>query len=85
MNSKSKLGAIAILAAVGVATPATAFAQELQTGTAANREQLFGNGSPGYVPYYGRQASGAGAHAEVRSSPFLTRRGGHFRRHYRSY
>lgn len=84
MNSKSRLAAIAIMAAVGVAMPALAFAQ-LQTGTAANREQLYGNGSAPsqFVPYYGRQA-GLGAHAEVPGS-LVTRRGGHFRRHHQRY
>jgi hypothetical protein len=87
MNSKSKLAAIAIMAAVGVAMPALAFAQ-LQTGTAANREQLYGCGSSpgGFVPYYGRQA-GVDAYAEVPGSAFVTRTrpGGHFRRQHRGY
>jgi hypothetical protein len=70
MNSKSKLTTLAIVAAVGVATPALAFAQALQTGTAANREQLFGYGSSPsqFLPYYGGQAdlaNGLGAYAEV--------------------
>ena len=82
MNSKSKLAAIAIMAALGVAMPALAFAQ-LQTGTAENREQLYGNGSAPsqFVPYYGRQA-GLGARAEVPGSAFVTRGrpGSHFRR-----
>ena len=87
MNSKSKLAAIAIIAAVGVAMPALAFAQ-LQTGTAANREQLYGNGSAPsqFVPYYGRQ-SGLGAHAEVPGSAFVTRTrpGAHFRWQHHGY
>jgi hypothetical protein len=87
MNSKSKLAAIAIIAAVGVGMPAVAFAQ-LQTGTAANREQLYGYGSAPsqFVPYYGRQA-GLGAHAEVPRSAFVTRArpGGHFRRQHQAY
>ena len=82
MSRKSKFGAIAMVAAVGMAMPALAFAQ-LQTGTAANREQLYGYGSsPGqFVPYYGRQ--GLGAYAEVPRSAFVTRArpGGNFRRH----
>jgi uncharacterized membrane protein len=73
MNSKLKLAAIALVAAVG-ATPAVAFAQELQTGTAANREQLFGNG-----------ASGFGAYAKAPGSAFVSRHGGHIWRHHRSY
>lgn len=64
MNTKSKLAAIAVVAAVSVAAPALAFAQALQTGTAANREQLYGY-SPApneFVPYYG---NGLRAYAEV--------------------
>jgi hypothetical protein len=75
MNSKSKFAAIALLTAVGLATPA--FAQGLETGTAANREQLFGNLPSQFVPYYGRQAyraNGLGAYAKV---PFVTRPGRH--------
>ena len=87
MNSKSKLAAIAIMVAIGVAMPAPAFAQ-LQTGTAANREQLYGYGESrgGFAPYYGRQA-GEGAYAQVPGSPFMTqaRPGGHFRRLHRGY
>jgi hypothetical protein len=72
MNSKSKLAAIAIVAAVGVATPTLAFAQ-LQTGTAANREQLYGYGSSPsrFVPYYADRANGLGAYAEVPGSAFV--------------
>jgi len=86
MNSKSRLAAIAIMAAVGVAMPALAFAQ-LQTGTAANRAQLYGYGSAPsqFVPYYGPQA-GLGAHAEVPGSLVTRARpGGHFRRHHQGY
>jgi len=67
MNSKSRLAAIAIVAAVGVGTPALAFAQALQTGTAANREQLYHYGSPP-SQFVGRQAdvaNGLGAYAAV--------------------
>jgi hypothetical protein len=78
MNRKSKFAAMALLAAVGVATPA--FAQELETGTAANREQLFG-ASPGQsAPYYGPQAyraNGLGAYARVPRGAFVTRPGRH--------
>ena len=87
MNRKSKLAATAIMATFGVAMPALAFAQ-LQTGTAANREQLYGYGSSPsqFVPYYGRQA-GLGAHAEVPGSAFVTRTrpGGHFLRQHQGY
>jgi hypothetical protein len=86
MNRKSKLAAIGIMAALGVAMPAQAFAQ-LQTGTAANREQLYGSGSAPsqFVPYYGRQA-GLGAHAEVRGSLVTRARPSrHFRRHHHGY
>jgi hypothetical protein len=72
MNSKSKLAAIAVIAAVGVATPA--FAQALQTGSAANRAQLYGSSPSQFVPY-GRQAdraSGLSAYARVPSSAFVT-------------
>jgi hypothetical protein len=49
---------IAFVAAVGAATPA--FAQALQSGTAANRAQLYGFGSaPSQVIRYGRQADRA--------------------------
>ena len=89
MNSKSRLAAIAIMAAVGVAMPALAFAQ-LQTGTAANREQLYGYGSSPsrfVVPYYADRANGLGAYAEVPGSAFVTRArpGGHFWRQRRGY
>ena len=87
MNSKSRLAAIAIVAAAGMAMPTLASAQ-LQTGTAANREQLYGYGGSrgGFAPYYGRQA-GEGAYAQVPGSPFMTpaRPGGHFRRLHRGY
>lgn len=71
MNSKSRLAAIATVAAIPVATPALAVAQGLQTGTAENREQLhrYGSSSPGYVPYYSPWAYGLGANAEVPGSP----------------
>jgi hypothetical protein len=78
MNSKSKFAAIALLTAVGVATPA--FAQGLETGTAANREQLFGTSPGQFVPYYGRQAyraNGLGAYAKVPRRAFVTRPGRH--------
>jgi hypothetical protein len=68
MKSKSKLAAIALVAAVGAATPA--FAQALQTGSAANRAQLYGSSPSQFVPY-GRQAdraNGLGAYARVPSS-----------------
>jgi hypothetical protein len=85
MNSKSKLAALAV-AAVGVTMPALAFAQ-LQTGTAANREQLYGSGSSSsqFAPYYDRQ--GLGGYAEVPGSAFVTRAqpGVHFRRHHQGY
>jgi hypothetical protein len=77
MNSKSKLAAIALVAAVGVATPALAFAQALQTGSAANREQLYGS-SPGQFVSYGRQAdraNGLGAYARVPGSASVTGQG----------
>jgi hypothetical protein len=77
MISKSKLIAVAFVAAVGVATPA--FAQALQTGTAANRAQLYGFGSvPSRLVPYGRRAgraSGLGAYAMVPGSAFVTRHG----------
>jgi hypothetical protein len=77
MISKSELAAIAFVAALGAATPA--FAQALQTGTAANRAQLYGSSSAScqFVPY-GRQAdraNGLGAYAMVPGSAFATRRG----------
>jgi len=89
MNSKSKLAAIAIVTAAGVATPTLAFAQ-LQTGTAANREQLYGYGSSPsrfVVPYYADRANGLGAYAEVPGSAFMTwaRPGGDFWRQRRGY
>jgi hypothetical protein len=69
MNCKSKLAALGLVAVVGVATPA--FAQALQTGSAANREQLYGSSpSHQFAPYYGRQtdrANGLGAYAEAAS------------------
>jgi hypothetical protein len=67
MNCRSKLSAIGLVAVVvGVATPA--FAQALQTGSAANREQLYDSSQSQFVPYYGRQtdrANGLGAYAEA--------------------
>jgi len=77
VNNKSKLAAIALVAAVGVATPAFAFAQALQTGTAANRTQLYGSSPSQFVPY-GQNAyrtNGLGAHAEVLSSASVTQPG----------
>ena len=77
MNSKSKLAAIALVAAVGMATPALAFAQALQTGTAANRAQLYGSSPNQFVPYgrYAYRTNGLGAHAEVPSSASVTQPG----------
>ena len=72
MNKKSKLAAIALVAALGVATPVVASAQGLETGTAANREQLFG---------YGPSRGGFSAYAQVPSVPY---RGGLARVHRRS-
>ena len=74
MDKKSKLTAIALVAALGVAMPAVAFAQ-VETGTAANREQLYG---------YGSSRSGFGAYAEVPGS-VSSRHGGHLWRHYWGY
>jgi hypothetical protein len=74
MNSKSKLAAIALMAAA-VATPA--FAQALQTGSAANRAQLYGS-SPSQFVAYGRRAdpaNGLGAYAKVRNSALVTGQG----------
>jgi hypothetical protein len=77
MISKSKLAAAAFVAAVGVATPA--FAQALQTGTAANRAQLYSSSSaPSQFVSYGRRAdraNGLGAYAMVPDSAFVPRRG----------
>jgi hypothetical protein len=77
MNSKLRLAAAALLA-VSMTTPA--FAQ-LQTGTAANREQLYGwsAGPSQFVPYgrYAYRANGLGAYAEVPGSAFVTRHGRH--------
>ena len=84
MNTKSKLATIAIVTAVGMATPALAFAQALQTGTAANREQLYGSSPGEFAPYYGRQAdlaNGLSSHAEVRG---VTRHAPVARSHRRS-
>jgi hypothetical protein len=75
MNKKSKLAAIALVAALGVATPAVAVAQDLETGTAANREHLFG---------YGPSRSGFSAYAEVPGS-VSGRHGGYLWRHYWGY
>lgn len=72
----SKLATIAVVAAVGMATPT--FAQELQTGTAANRAQLYGWSGPSQFAPYGRyayRANGLGAYAEVPGWPFVTRPG----------
>jgi hypothetical protein len=77
MIIKSKLTAIAFAAAVGVATPA--FAQALETGTAANRAQLYGwSSSPSPFVAYGRRAdraNGLSAYAMVPGSAFVTRHG----------
>lgn len=77
MNSRSKIAAIALVTAFGVATPA--FAQGLQTGTAANRAQLYGwsYGPSQFVPYgrYAYRANGLGAYAEVPGSPSVTQPG----------
>jgi hypothetical protein len=77
MISKSKLATVAFVATVGVVTPA--FAQALQTGTAANRAQLYGSSSAPsqYVPYGRRadRANGLGAFAMVPGSAFVTRHG----------
>jgi hypothetical protein len=77
MISKSKLAAIAFVAAVGAAT--SAFAQALQTGTAANRAQLYGfSSAPSQFIRYGRRAdraNGLGAYAMLPGSAFVTRRG----------
>jgi hypothetical protein len=76
MNSKSKLAAIVLVVAAGVATPA--FAQALQTGSAANRAQLYSSSPSQFVPYYGRQAdraNGLGAYAEVPGSASVTGHG----------
>jgi hypothetical protein len=77
VNSKSRLAAIALVAAVGVATPAFAFAQAVQTGTAANRAQLYGSSPSQFVSYgqYAYRANGLGAHAEVPSSASVTQPG----------
>lgn len=81
MNSNSKIAAIALVVAIGVATPA--FAQGLQTGTAANREQLYGwrSGPSQFVPYgrYAYRANGLGAYAEVPASPFVAQPGAAYR------
>jgi hypothetical protein len=77
MISKSKLAAIAFVAAVGAATPA--FAQALQTGTAANRAQLYGwSSAPSQVVPFGRRAdraNGLSAYAMVPGSAFVMRHG----------
>jgi len=74
MNCKSKVAALALVAAVGLATPA--FAQALQTGTAANRAQLYGwSSGPSQFGPYGRladRANGQGAYAMVPGSATQT-------------
>lgn len=78
MNCKLRLAAIALVATVGAATPTLASAQALQTGSAANREQLYGS-SPSPFVAYGRQrarANGLGAYARVSGSAFVTGNGG---------
>jgi hypothetical protein len=75
MISESKLAAAVFVAAVGVAMPA--FAQALQTGTAANRAQLYSSSSSSapsqFVPYGRRadRANGLGSYAMVPGSAFV--------------
>jgi hypothetical protein len=75
--NKSNLVALALVAAVGAATPGFAFAQTLQTGTAVNRAQLYGSSPSQFVPHgrYAYRANGLGAYAEVPSSASVTRPG----------
>lgn len=77
MISKSRLAAIALAAAVGVATPA--LAQGLETGTAANRAQLYGPGAAQseLVPHVRRAGRGNGlsAYAMVPGSAVVTGHG----------
>jgi hypothetical protein len=77
MISKSKLAAIAFVATVGAATPA--FAQALQTGTAANRAQLYGfSSAPSQFVRHGQRAdraNGLWAYAMAPGSAFVTRHG----------
>jgi hypothetical protein len=77
MISKPKLAGVAFVAAVGMATPA--FAQALQTETAANREQLYGfSAAPSQFVRYGRRAdraNGLRAYAMTPGSAFVTRHG----------
>lgn len=67
MNSKSKFAAVAIVVAVGVATTAGEFTQALQTGTAADREQLYGYGSSP-SQFVGRQPANANDASDVFAS-----------------
>lgn len=71
MISKSTLAAAAVAAMVAVAAPA--FAQNLETGTAANRAQLYDHGPAprGLVPYdwHAERGGGLGAYAMVPPSP----------------
>lgn len=77
MISKSRLAAIALVAAVGMATPA--LAQGLETGTAANRAQLYGPGAvqSEFVPHVRRadRANGLSAYAMVPGSTVVTGHG----------
>jgi hypothetical protein len=66
MNSKSRLAAIALVAAIGAATPAVAFA--------ANHAQLYRASPSQFVPY-GRnadRANGLDAYARVPGSASVT-------------
>jgi hypothetical protein len=66
MNSKSRLAAFALVAAIGAATPAVAFA--------ANHAQLH-RSSPSQFVRYGRnadRANGLGAYARVPGAPSVT-------------
>jgi hypothetical protein len=65
MNSKSRLAAIALVAAIGAATPAVAFS--------ANQAQLYGS-SPSKFVRHGRnadRANGLGAYASVPGSAVM--------------
>ena len=72
MNKNSKLAAIALMVALGVVMPT--YAQAMETGTAANREQLYG---------YGPSRSGFSAYAAVPKAS--SRHGGYMWRHYWGY
>lgn len=75
MNSTSKLAAIVLAAMVGVTGPA--LAQALETGTAANRAQLYGHGPTprGLVPYgwHADRGYGLNAYGMVPGSPRVSR------------